>query len=192
MTSHALDSRLNLPNLLSGLRLALAPALLGLAFAGQAVLFLPVLVFSLATDVADGFLARRLGQCTALGTRLDSWADLATWAALPLCLVWLRPDFVAAQWPLLGVLVASLLLPVALGLLKFGRVTSYHTYGAKLSGVLLGGAAIMIFASGPLWWVQVTAAVVVLSQLEEIAITACLDEPRDNLKSLVHVLRGLR
>ena len=121
----------NLPNALSLLRLGLVPVLLALAWAGQGLLFLAVLVFALATDVADGFLARALGQCSELGSKLDSRADLATWCAVPLCAWWLRPDFIRAELPLIALLLASLVLPTLLGLLKYGRLTSYHTWGAK-------------------------------------------------------------
>ncbi len=183
---------INLPNLLSGLRLALAPVLLILAFLGEATLFLPVLVFSLATDVADGFLARLLGQCSEFGTRLDSRADLATYLSLPLCAFWLRPEFVLSQLPLIGLLLASLVVPLGLGWLKFGALPSYHTWGAKLSAVCIGAALIALFAGGPVWPFRVVAAIVVLASLEEIAITAVLPKLESNVPSLFHALRGLR
>ena len=51
-----------LPNALSALRLALAPVLLALAWAGAPRTFVGCLALSLATDVVDGKIARRTGQ----------------------------------------------------------------------------------------------------------------------------------
>ena len=69
---------MNLPNLLTLLRIVLVPvfALAYLAPGGDFYLFAGVL-FALAafTDWLDGFLARRLGQTTRFGTFLDPVAD---------------------------------------------------------------------------------------------------------------------
>ena len=80
------------PNVVSCVRFLLLPGLLGLAWLGRDRLFLLVLTLSLLTDLLDGQLARWLNQRTELGAKLDSWADLATWLALPLCGWWLRSE----------------------------------------------------------------------------------------------------
>jgi CDP-diacylglycerol--glycerol-3-phosphate 3-phosphatidyltransferase len=189
---HSALSHWTAPNFLSGLRLALVPALLALAALGAAGAFLGAFAVALATDVADGFLARRLGQASEWGARLDSRADLALWLALPVCGVLLVPDVLAAEWAVVAALLASLVLPVALGLLKFGRLTSYHTWGAKASAWAMGTAALVLFAGGPLWPLRAAAALVVASALEEIAITALLPAWRRDVPSLVHARRALR
>ncbi|HYD83996.1 MAG TPA: CDP-alcohol phosphatidyltransferase family protein, partial [Opitutus sp.] len=48
-----------LPNLLSSLRIALAPAMLGAAYSNAKIGFAVLLAAVLVTDVVDGFLARR-------------------------------------------------------------------------------------------------------------------------------------
>ena len=65
----------NLPNTLSALRIAAAPALLLMAWSGAPELFLITLWLALLSDAADGYAARRLGQTSELGARLDSWGD---------------------------------------------------------------------------------------------------------------------
>jgi CDP-diacylglycerol--glycerol-3-phosphate 3-phosphatidyltransferase len=185
-------SRWTAPNLLSGLRLALVPALVALAALGAAGAFLCAFALALATDAADGFLARRLGQASEWGARLDSRADLALWLALLPCAVLLVPDALAAEWPVVALLLASLVLPVALGWLKFGRLTSYHTWGAKASAWAVGVAALALFAGGPAWPLRAAAALVALSALEEIAITALLPAWRRDVPSLAHARRALR
>src|SRR5438132_526041 len=83
---------ITLPNLLSSVRLILVPVLLACAWSEWSRAFLFCLIGSLVTDMMDGLLARRLHQATSLGAKLDSWADLLTFLALPLCAWWLRPD----------------------------------------------------------------------------------------------------
>jgi phosphatidylglycerophosphate synthase len=163
-----------LPNQLSGLRLALVPALLGLALAGALGPFLAVLALSLATDVLDGFLARRLDACSEAGSRLDSRADLATWLSLPLCAWLLRPEVVRAELPWIAAGLAASLGATALGFLRYRRLTSYHTLGAKASAVALGVAIFPMFASGAALPLRAALVLLVLSQIEEVAITCTL------------------
>jgi cardiolipin synthase len=66
---------LNLPNLLSFLRILLVPVFLWLIVVGQSILAVGVLAFSSATDYLDGWLARRWNQQTRLGQLLDPAAD---------------------------------------------------------------------------------------------------------------------
>jgi hypothetical protein len=84
--------RSNLPNALSILRLALVPVLLVLAWQGRRTPFLWCFGAALASDVVDGFVARRFGSASELGARLDSWGDLVIYAALPLAAWWLWPE----------------------------------------------------------------------------------------------------
>lgn len=65
-----------MPNLLSGLRLALVPVFLWLVLVEEAdLLALGLLVVAGLTDWLDGFLARVLDQHTRLGELLDPIAD---------------------------------------------------------------------------------------------------------------------
>lgn len=75
----------NLPNILSAFRIAAAPFLLYVAFIGHKSIFLFILGLSLLSDAVDGFIARRLGVSSKIGTKLDSWGDLATYLTVPLC-----------------------------------------------------------------------------------------------------------
>jgi phosphatidylglycerophosphate synthase len=175
-----------LPNRLSGLRLALVPGLLGLAWLGQPSLFVGVLALSLATDVLDGFLARRLDACTEAGSRLDSRADLATWLALPICALGLRPELVASEAGFLAAGLVAALGTTALGYRKFGRLTSYHTLGAKTSAVLLGGALFPFFGLGATLPLRLAIVVLVVSQVEELLITRTLSRWHRDVPTLRH------
>ena len=68
----------NLPNTLSGIRLAcIAPLFVFLNFQGRWASFFAALVFGLAsvTDILDGYFARKYGTITVLGKFLDPLAD---------------------------------------------------------------------------------------------------------------------
>ena len=69
---------LTLPNILTSLRLVIAPLLLYLAAVGEHTFFVTLLAFSLVLGFTDGLIARRLNQVSELGGKLDSWGDLIT------------------------------------------------------------------------------------------------------------------
>jgi CDP-diacylglycerol--glycerol-3-phosphate 3-phosphatidyltransferase len=162
------------PNIVTLSRLALAPVLLALAWAGAANTFLALLCLSLATDIVDGKLARHLGQTSVLGARLDSWADFATYAAILPCAQWLRPDLVRDQAHCFWSLAASLLVPKLYGFLKFGKLTGYHTRGSVLSSYVVGVAVVLAFADLAVWPLRLAALFVVIPTLEDMAITTVL------------------
>ncbi|MCS6952684.1 MAG: CDP-alcohol phosphatidyltransferase family protein [Bryobacterales bacterium] len=66
---------MNLPNLLSATRLALAPPLVASIASGEYRRALVLLALAGVTDSADGLLARRYGWQTRLGAYLDPVAD---------------------------------------------------------------------------------------------------------------------
>jgi len=65
----------NIPNLLSFLRLALVPVFLWLLLQQMFVAAIVILAISGLTDFLDGYLARKLNQMTKLGKVLDPVAD---------------------------------------------------------------------------------------------------------------------
>jgi cardiolipin synthase len=65
----------NIPNFLTALRLAAAPALVMLLLQGHNKEALAVFVIAGLTDAADGWLAKRFGFATTFGRYLDPAAD---------------------------------------------------------------------------------------------------------------------
>ena len=79
----------NIPNLLSYLRLALIPLFLWLychrcAYSAAAW----IMAVSAATDVVDGWIARRFNMITDWGKIIDPIADKLTQIAICFCLAW--------------------------------------------------------------------------------------------------------
>jgi phosphatidylserine synthase len=161
----------SIPNLLSILRLIAAPVLLLVAWLGESSLFLGLLVASLASDVLDGWVARAFHVSSPLGAKLDSWGDLATYSVLPLGVGWLWPELVVAELRFVAVALVAYALPILFGLVKFRRLTSYHTWGAKASSVVMGVALLVLLTAGPAWLFHAAAVLLGAEAIEEIAIT---------------------
>ena len=178
----------HLPNLLSAYRIAVIPLLAALAWGGHATLFLIALAVSFASDVVDGLVARHAGVTSEIGAKLDSWGDLATFATLPLFAWWLWPDVIIAESRYLALALFAYFTPTAIGLLRFRRLTSYHTWAAKGTSVLMGGAAFLLFLGGPAWPFHLATFALVLEAAEEIAITAVLPRWTRDVPSLWHAV----
>jgi CDP-diacylglycerol--glycerol-3-phosphate 3-phosphatidyltransferase len=182
-----MPERLNIPNLLSGFRLIAAPFLLYLAWTGRPTLFLVLLSLSLLSDCVDGFIARKLENTSEFGTRLDSWGDLATYLTVPLCAWWLWPEILKREAPFVLLVVAAYVVPLVAGFVKFRRLPSYHTWGAKAGAVLMSVAVLILFVADMPWPFRCAAAAQAAVACEEIAITLRLSEPRTNVPSYWHL-----
>ena len=179
----------HLPNALSAFRLVAAPVLLVLAWTGQADAFLVLLVASFASDVLDGQIARRMNVASETGAKLDSWGDLATYGVLPFAVYWLWPELVRAEWKFVAAVLVAYLLPIAIGWIKFKRLTSYHTWGAKASAIVMGAALLVLFAGGPSWPFHAAAVLLIAEAIEELAITSVLPRWTSDVPTLFHARR---
>ena len=87
----------NLPNLVSVIRILMAPVLFYFAINQQPYWFIGVLLFAEFTDVLDGFLARTLNQITKMGSHLDSWGDFVIYTTIAICAWILWPDILQRE-----------------------------------------------------------------------------------------------
>ena len=144
------------PNLLSSLRIALAPAILGAAYSNSRVGFTVLVGAALVTDALDGFLARRWEVETALGRRLDRWGDVLTmsFAAIGVGLLW--PDAIGSEW--LWVLIA-LAGYAAGGVRRFAQpsITPPPSWRMKALGLPVPLSLVALLAMGMAWPFRVAA-----------------------------------
>lgn len=179
----------NIPNTLSGFRLLAAPAMLYMAWVGNPVGFLVLLAVSLATDALDGYLARRLNWQSELGAKLDSWGDFATYITVALGAWWLWPDIIRREAIFVWLAIGAYLVPIAIGFAKYRRLTSYHTWAAKLSAVVMSISALLLFLADIAWPFRCAALFQVLEAVEEIAITFVMPRWESNIPTLWHARR---
>lgn len=182
----------SLPNILSGFRLIAAPLLLYLAWVGDSNLFLVLLAASLLSDAVDGFVARQLNAATELGTKLDSWGDLATYLTVPLCAWWLWPEILQRETIFVWLVIGAYIVPIAVGFAKFRKLTSYHTWAAKTAAVIMGAAVFFLFAADISWPFHCAAIVQVLTACEEVAISLRLSKLESNVRSYWHLNRQIQ
>jgi phosphatidylglycerophosphate synthase len=180
----------SVPNLLSLLRLMLVPVLAITAGLGMAELFLALLAISLLSDMLDGYFARKLDQTSELGARLDSWADMLTYAAMILGLYLIWPIVFVEQKIYIIVATLSYVLPVLFALSRFGSFPSYHTWGAKLAAVLIAPAFYLLVLTDNQLFFRAVIVFHALVALEEIGITFILKQPRTNVGSIISLLSG--
>ena len=137
-----------IPNLLSAFRIALVPVIVWLYCGkGDYPLTACVLLLSGATDIVDGFIARRFHMVSDLGKVLDPVADKLTQTAALACLL----TRFRAVWWLLGVLVAKETFMAVMGLLvirRTGAVYSAAWHGKLATCVLYAVIFIHIVWSG--------------------------------------------
>lgn len=179
----------NLPNLVSFIRLLLAPVLFYFALNHMPLWFIATLVFSGFTDVLDGFLARWLKQITTMGSRLDSWGDFAVYSSMAICAWILWPDIMLDELVAFSAIVLSFTLPVAIGLIKFRVLTSYHTWSVKLAVALAFIGYVLLFMELYAWPFRLAAVVCVYAALEEIAITLLISREHVDVRSIWQALK---
>ena len=148
----------SLPNLLSYFRVALIPAILWV-YCGLRNYSLAAwtMALSAATDVIDGWIARRFDMITDWDKIIDPFADKLTQLAIAFCLAWRYPPL----WLLLGFLAAKECYMGLIGLVfikKTDLVEGSEWYG-KLATVLFFCIALVLLLaqSLPKWsiWLMV-------------------------------------
>jgi cardiolipin synthase len=89
------EKKLNVPNALTVARFFLIPLYLYIFLEGHTGTAFLVLVLAGATDVLDGYLARRKKQITALGSMLDPLADKSMMLTVVLSFLYMQ----MIHWP---------------------------------------------------------------------------------------------
>ena len=181
-----------LPNLLSGARIALMPALLMSALAGSRLWFIALVCLTLTTDALDGFLARRLNAYSDLGRKLDSAADYVALmtGATGIALLW--PDIMHRElsWVLAG--LSAFFAVLVFGFTRFGRALGYHTWATKVLAVATAASLIPLLGG---WTARPFHAMVVLqffASAEQMAIAILLPHYRGEMPTVWHALRRSR
>ena len=146
-------------------------------------------------DLADGILARRIGDPVALRRqrRMDSAADLAFAMAVPPCVYWVRPELLRQERVPITLVVAAQAASLVACYARFGRLPRYHTAAYKWSSGTMGVALAARVAGGRLAIAfRPVVALLVLAHLEALAITLLLDAYRQPVATVWEVLDGRR
>jgi CDP-diacylglycerol--glycerol-3-phosphate 3-phosphatidyltransferase len=178
---------MTVPNLICFARMAGSGLLLLLAVLSWRYGFVALFTALSLSDWVDGKLARRLQQRSDLGARIDSLADSMLYAALLGGALILSPGMIQRESSWLVGAIGSYGITTAAGLWKFGKVPSYHTYGAKTCQWFALAAGICVILEWSAWPLRITSVIAVLTNLEATAITFALRRWQADVPTLFHV-----
>lgn len=172
-------------------RVIAAPFLVVLLFTGYYQAFKWLLAISFFTDLIDGYLARKFKVTSVMGTRLDSIGDDLTVLAALVGLFVINPAFIKTHITELIILLIVFVIETGYAIYKYGKMTNFHTYLAKLAAFLQGVFLLVaiVFDNPDLLLFYAAIIVTLIELIEEIIITAILPDWRTNVKGLYWVLR---
>jgi CDP-diacylglycerol--glycerol-3-phosphate 3-phosphatidyltransferase len=159
----------HLPNVISSLRLLAVPVLAWLAWRHAQGAFAWLLVAALVSDIADGMIARVFAFTSRLGALLDSTADALLLITAGYGALVFYPAVVWTHWPAAALLLGFWLFEAAAALVRYGRLSSFHTYLSKAAGYAMGIfiGVLFLFDFHP-WLLYLAVGLSVCGNLEEL------------------------
>jgi CDP-diacylglycerol--glycerol-3-phosphate 3-phosphatidyltransferase len=152
------DRVLTVPNLLSAIRLALIPVFIYLLmFAHANGWAVAILMFSGASDWADGKIARSLNQSSRLGVLLDPAADRLYMVTVP---VVMALSGMMPWWFVVTLLLRDVLLTATLPLLRSRGLSALPVIyiGKAATFALMSGFPLVLLGTGDALWSRVIGA----------------------------------
>jgi CDP-diacylglycerol--glycerol-3-phosphate 3-phosphatidyltransferase len=157
---------MGLPDQLTVARASAVPFVCGLYiwhFAGHAYWATAVFIAAMATDQIDGWLARRAGHSTPLGSLLDPVADKILVLAVLIVLVgegvfpgWMVAAIVAREFLVSGLRLAALERGVVLHARDLGKL---KTWAQAVAAAVGGFAAAGAWSDRVAWWALLIALI---------------------------------
>lgn len=172
-------------------RIIAAPFLLILVFTGHYNLFKWLIGVSFFTDLIDGHLARTFKVTSILGTKLDSIGDDLTVLVGLIALYVMFPAFITEQLVILITVISLFAVQTVFAIIRYGRITSFHTLLAKTAALLQGIFLLVSFFMGePVKILFYTAAIITALELaEEIILVGLLKKWKANVSGIYWVLK---
>lgn len=143
----------NVPNILTIIRFLFIPIIVNLIFTGDYILAFVFFTISGATDVLDGFIARKFNLISNFGKLMDPLADKLTQVCILASLVKVE---IIPFWILVIVILKELIMVIGASFLYGKDVVVYSKWYGKLATVLFYLAIVISlinkqFNAGALW-----------------------------------------
>jgi CDP-diacylglycerol--glycerol-3-phosphate 3-phosphatidyltransferase len=182
-----------LPNILTSLRIAAIPVLWWLAVAHRHDAFAALLIACLVGDVADGMLARVLQATSELGALLDSIADTLLFCVAAYGAWVFYPDAVRQHAAGFASILALWIVENGAALLRYGRLSSFHTYLSRIAAYAMGIFIGLLFLMGfHAWLLYLAVGLLALATAEEFVLLWLLPEWTADVRGVWWVLRARR
>src|SRR5436190_12437095 len=107
----------------------------GAALTGRAVVVGIGLGIAFATDVLDGYAARRLNRSSAFGSKFDSLVDGIVAPSAIAWLLILRPTVVPQHVLLVGAWFLAMYVSLGVGLVRYRRFANLHLQSSRVACV---------------------------------------------------------
>ena len=139
---------LRIADAVTWLRILLLPVIWFYALVGDGRIVGAGLIALGVTDFLDGVIARRVGQASPAGARLDLTADTLVLLSAVAWIGMLHPDVVGENAALIAAAFLVYLVAVGIGILGFRRLPNLRLYSSRLAGGLLYAAAVITLITG--------------------------------------------
>ncbi len=171
-------------------RIMVAPISLIFVFTGYIEIFKWLLLACFLTDAVDGFLARGLKAATPFGATLDSIGDDLTVLSGTIGLFEVAPDFFPTYWFYIVGMLVLVGIEMTVSLMRYKRMSSFHTYLAKLAAVLQAVFIMSMYfiPDHHTTFFYLALVVTALDVAEEIMLVFILPRWKINVKGLYWVL----
>ena len=171
----------NIPSFITVARIVGALSLL--LITPLSITFFIIYVVCCLSDIADGYIARKMGTASKFGELLDSAADLIFTAVLFVIFI---PIITWERWVIywIGAVAFVRLLTLTIGFLKYRAFSLLHTYTNKTTGIALVCFPILFWMTGFDATAIILCGIATLSALEELAITICSYELNRNISHI--------
>lgn len=170
------------PNAITVARLASVPVLAWMASRQMGGPFVVLLAAALLSDVLDGWVARKLNAVSAIGTTLDSLADILLVMVIVYAIWPLHPEvYTGHGWVIFAVVVLWAVAHAA-SFWRYGRLASFHTRLIRTGIFAFSLFALVLFAFGFVPWLLYLAAFIcALGAVEHFIMLYLLPEWTPNL-----------
>ena len=179
-------------NFITLYRIVTFPLLVFLILNHQLNIFKWLLLASFATDAIDGFLARKYRATSVLGAKLDSIGDDLTVLAAVIGLLVMQFDFIERELDFIVVLFCLFFIQLTPSLVRYKKMSSFHTYLAKSAAVITAIFLLSVFFLDKIIYPLFYASFIItaLELIEETIIVFVLPKWWTNVKGLYWILRG--
>jgi len=172
-------------------RLIAAPVLLLLLFNEQLAIFKWLLAVSFLTDAIDSYLARRYKVTSKFDSVLDSVSDDLTIAVAIVGIILVNPEFLRKELALVAIQVLLFITQICFALIRYRKISSFHTYLAKFVTVFQGIFLVLFYwLPEPVYVLfYFVSALTIADLLEEIVLVAITPKWENDIKGLYWVIK---
>lgn len=181
------DSLKSLPNIITITRILISFTLF--LVEPLSIEFMGIYFVCGLSDILDGFIARKTGNTSVLGAKLDSLADLVM-VAIVIAILLPVIQLPTITYIFMIAITVIRIISVILVRMKFKCFGILHSYGNKATGFLLLLTPILLGVVDILVLTYVIGIFGSLSAVEELVIHIIEDDIDVDTKSIFHILKG--